>query len=156
MCSDALDSSEIEGEHLNRDSVQSSILKELGLSTEKTKASLAERGIAKLMVNLYQTIAERLTHTILFDWHKFLMSGNHLIEKSGQYRSHKEAMQIVSGPDYARKIHFEAPSSTCVPVEMEKFIDWFAESSPTGSAPLPTITLAGIAHLWFETIHPYF
>lgn len=56
MCTDALDSSEIEGEHLNRDSVQSSIKKELGLSKEAPGASLAERGIAKMMVNLYQTI----------------------------------------------------------------------------------------------------
>ena len=52
MCTDALDSSEIEGENLNRDSVQSSIQKELGLATEAPKASLAERGIAKMMVNL--------------------------------------------------------------------------------------------------------
>ncbi len=54
MCTDALDSSEIEGEHLNRDSVQSSIQNELGLATETPKASLAERGIAKMMANLYQ------------------------------------------------------------------------------------------------------
>ncbi len=155
MSTDALDSSEIEGEHLNRDSVQSSIQKELGLSTETPKASLAERGVAKMMVNLYQTIPERLTHTILFDWHQFLMGNNHHLENIGKYRSHKEAMQIVSGPDYARKIYFEAPPSKSVPVEMEKFIDWFEHSSPAGSAPLPTLTRAGIAHLWFESIHPF-
>lgn len=155
MCTDALDSFEIEGEHLNRDSVQSSIQRELGLSTEAPKASLAERGAAKMMVNLYQTTSERLTHNILFDWHLFLMSDNHHMENIGQYRSHEEAMQIVSGPDYARKIHFEAPPSKSVPTEMEKFIDWFEHSSPAGSAPLPTLTRAGIAHLWFESIHPF-
>jgi Fic family protein len=155
MCTDAIDSSEIEGEHLNRDSVQSSIQKELGLSTEASKASLAERGVAKMMVNLYQTNSEQLTHSILFDWHQFLMGDNHHMENIGQYRSHDEAMHIVSGPDYARKVHFEAPPSKFVLAEMEKFIDWFEHSSPTGLAPLPTLTRAGIAHLWFESIHPF-
>nr|WP_248295728.1 DUF4172 domain-containing protein [Legionella pneumophila] len=103
MCTDALDSSEIEGEHLNRDSVQSSIKKELGLSAEAPRASLAERGIAKMMVNLYQTISSPLTHQVLFEWHQFLMGNSHHLEDVGQYRSHEEAMQIVSGPDYDLK-----------------------------------------------------
>lgn len=155
MCTDALDSSEIEGEHLNRDSVQSSIKKELGLSAEAPRASLAERGIAKMMVNLYQTISSPLTHQVLFEWHQFLMGNSHHLEDVGQYRSHEEAMQIVSGPDYDRKIHFEAPPSKCVPAEIEQFINWFERSSPAGSASLPTLTRAGIAHLWFESIHPF-
>ncbi|HHT9814374.1 TPA: Fic family protein, partial [Legionella pneumophila] len=155
MCTDALDSSEIEGEHLNRNSVQSSIKKELGLSAEAPRASLAERGIAKMMVNLYQTISSPLTHQVLFEWHQFLMGNSHHLEDVGQYRSHEEAMQIVSGPDYDRKIHFEAPPSKCVPAEMEQFINWFERSSPAGSASLPTLTRAGIAHLWFESIHPF-
>ena len=155
MCTDALDSSEIEGEHLNRDSVQSSIQKELGLSAKTPRASLAERGIAKMMVNLYQTVSNPLTHQILFEWHQFLMGASQHLEHIGQYRKHEEAMQIVSGPDYDRKIHFEAPPSTRVPAEMDQFIDWFERSSLTGSAPLPTLTRAGIAHLWFESIHPF-
>lgn len=155
MCTDALDSSEIEGEHLNRDSVQSSIKKELGLSAEAPRARLAERGIAKMMVNLYQTISSPLTHQVLFEWHQFLMGNSHHLEDVGQYRSHEEAMQIVSGPDYDRKTHFEAPPSKCVPAEMEQFINWFERSSPAGSASLPTLTRAGIAHLWFESIHPF-
>ncbi len=155
MCTDALDSSEIEGEHLNRDSVQSSIKKELGLSTEIPRASLAERGIAKMMVNLYQTISSPLTHQVLFEWHQFLMGNSHHLEHIAYYRKHEEAMRIVSGPDYDRKIHFEAPPSHCVPDEMEQFINWFERSSLTGSAPLPTLTRAGIAHLWFESIHPF-
>lgn len=155
MCTDALDSSEIEGEHLNRDSVQSSIKKELGLSAEAPRASLAELGIAKMMVNLYQTVSNPLTHQILFEWHQFLMGASQHLEHIGQYRKHEEAMQIVSGPDYDRKIHFEAPPSPRVPVEMDQFIDWFERSSLTGSAPLPTLTRAGIAHLWFESIHPF-
>lgn len=155
MCTDALDSSEIEGEHLNRDSVQSSIKKELGLFTEAHRASRAEQGIAKMMVNLYQTISSPLTHQVLFEWHQFLMGTSQDLEHIGQYRKHEEAMQIVSGPDYDRKIHFEAPPSIRVPAEMDQFINWFEGSSLTGSAPLPTLTRAGIAHLWFESIHPF-
>lgn len=155
MCTDALNSSEIEGEHLNRDSVQSSIQKELGLSTESPRASMAERGIAKMMVNLYQTISSPLTQQVLFEWHQFLMGNSHHLEHIGQYRKHEEAMQIVSGADYDRKIHFEAPPSTRVPAEMDQFIHWFERSSPVGLAPLPTLTRAGIAHLWFESIHPF-
>lgn len=155
MCMQALDSSEIEGEYLNRDSVQSSIQKELGLAVDAPRASLSERGIAKLMVNLYQTIAEPLTHQVLFEWHQSLMSNSHHLEHIGQYRTHEEAMRIVSGPDYARKIHFEAPPSRCVAAEMEQFIAWFERSSSTGSDPLPRLTRAGIAHLWFESIHPF-
>lgn len=155
MSTDALDSSEIEGEYLNRASVQSSIQKELGLSTHPTKATRAELGIAKMMVNLYQTIPSPLSHSLLFDWHQLLMGANPYLEQIGQYRNHEEAMQIVSGPDYARKIHFEAPPSKFVLIEMEKFIDWFERSSPSGSTPLPSLTRAGIAHLWFESIHPF-
>ncbi len=155
MCTDALDSSEIEGEHLNRDSVQSSIQKELGLFTEAPRASLAERGIAKMMVNLYQTISSPLTPQALFEWHQFLMGASLHVENIGQYRKHEETMQIVSGPDYARKIHFEAPPSNCVQEEMDQFINWFERSALTGVAPLPTLTRAGIAHLWFESIHPF-
>lgn len=155
MCIDALDSSEIEGEYLNRASVQSSIQKELGLSTETVTASLAERGIAKMMVNLYRTISEPLTHQILFEWHRFLIGNSDHLEYIGQYRGHEETMQIVSGPDYDRKIHFEAPPSQSIPAEMEAFINWFERSSPSGLNPLPIVTRAGIAHLWFESIHPF-
>ena len=155
MCTEALYSSEIEGEFLNRESVRSSIQKELGLSTDNLKGNLAEQGIAKLMVNLYQTIPETLSHQILFDWHRMLLSYNPKIENIGLYRTHDESMQIVSGPDYHRKIHFEAPPSKSVIKEMEQFLNWFELTKPEGPDPLPSLTRSGIAHLWFESIHPF-
>lgn len=155
ICTDAVDSSEIEGEHLNRDSVQSSIKKELGLSTSAPGASMAEQGVAKMMVNLYQTISASLTHQVLYEWHQCLMGHSHYLQDIGRYRSHEEAMLIVSGPDYNRKIHFEAPPSRYVSAEMEQFITWFEKTSSTGATPLPALTRAGIAHLWFESIHPF-
>jgi Uncharacterized conserved protein len=64
-------------------------------------------------------------------------------------------MQVVSGRIGFPKIHFEAPPSNTVPSEMARFIDWFNRSAPTGNPPLPALTRAGIAHLYFESIHPF-
>ncbi|KLV36035.1 hypothetical protein [Piscirickettsia salmonis] len=69
-----------------------------------------------MMVKLYQSIAEPLTETMLFDWHKMLMNGRRDLDDIDSYRSHAESMQIVSGPDYNRKIHYEAPPSQNVEV----------------------------------------
>lgn len=73
----------------------------------------------------------------------------------GAYRSHEGPLEIVSGPDYAKKVHFLAPSSKTVPDEMSRLIKWFEDTSPYGNNPLPSLTRAGIAHLWFESIHPF-
>jgi Fic family protein len=83
------------------------------------------------------------------------MNGRHDLDRLGLYRDHPEPMQIVSGPDYARKIYFEAPPSKQVEAEMETFLRWFSDTSPYGTHSLPIITRAGIAHLWFESIHPF-
>jgi Fic family protein len=155
LSDEALDTSLIEGEHLNRDSVQSSIKKELGLSADAINTTPAEKNIASVMVNLYQTIGEPLTDACLYHWHKRLMEHHHRIEVIGAYRTHEEPMEIVSGPDYARKIHFLAPPSKDVPHEMSRFIRWFRDTSLDGNNPLPSLTRAGIAHLWFESIHPF-
>ena len=64
-------------------------------------------------------------------------------------------MQIISGADYQTRIHFEAPPSDQVPLEMDRFLTWLHQTAPTGSNPLPPVTRAGIGHLWFESIHPF-
>jgi Fic family protein len=64
-------------------------------------------------------------------------------------------MQVVSGRIGAPKVHFEAPPSKQVPAEMKRFITWFNSTGPQTSEPLPAITRAGIAHLYFESIHPF-
>ncbi len=65
-------------------------------------------------------------------------------------------MQIVSGPYGREKVHYEAPSATQVLDEMARLIDWCNHSSPvSGDQEIPGIARAGIAHLWFESIHPY-
>jgi Fic family protein len=155
MSRSALDSSAIEGEVLDRDSVQSSVRRHLGLQADDRRPRPAEDGVAGLMVSLFFTIDAALDHETLFAWHEMVMAGSTDLEVIGGYRRHPEPMQIVSGPDYRRKVHFEAPPSSAVPAEMDKFLAWFARTGPQGVEPMSPVTRAGIAHLWFETIHPF-
>lgn len=107
------------------------------------------------MADLYRRYAEPLTDPVLFDWHKMLMNGRRDLTDIGGYRTHTDPMPIVSGALHAPCVHFEAPPSNRVPEEMARLIAWFNDSAPKGSAPMPAITRAAIAHLWFETIHPF-
>src|SRR6266852_6163367 len=97
---EAVKTSEIEGEILNRDSVQSSLRHQLGLGVERPGVRPAERGISKMMVDLYRNFAAPLTDQTMLDWHGMLLSGGNSIADTGGYRTHAEPMQVVSGPDY--------------------------------------------------------
>lgn len=152
---EALKTSEIEGEYLNRPSLKSSIRRHFGLQTASKDIPSAERGIANMMVSLYEGFADKLTNGLLCQWHEMVMSGRTDLEDVGCYRKGEGAMQVVSGPIGDRKVHFEAPPSEKVPSEMEAFIKWFNESAPTGKTPLTAITRAGIAHIYFVSIHPF-
>lgn len=155
MTGEALKTAEIEGELLNRDSVQSSLRRQFGLEVGGGRIPPAERGIAEMMIALYRDFAEPLTDKTLFAWHRMVVSGRHDIEAVGRYREHADAMQVVSGLIYKPKVHFEAPPSKDVPQEMQSFLSWFAATSPEGPRPLPGLTRAGIAHLYFVSIHPF-
>jgi Fic family protein len=155
LSTEALTTSEIEGEILDRASVQSSIRRQLGLSADQRRVKPAEQGIAELTVDLYRTFAAPLSDEMLFAWHRMLMAGSRDIRNVGAYRTHKEPMQVVSGALYQPKVHFEAPPSSGMPREMKRFIKWFNRTAPDGASPLPAMTRAGIAHLYFECIHPF-
>ena len=155
MSEEAVTSSEIEGEVLDRDSVQSSIRRQLGLSTEARRGSPAEQGIAEMMVNLYREYEKPLDEATLCSWHQMLMNGRRDLRDIGCYRTHTEPMQVVSGKVYDPTVHFEAPPSARVPEEMAAFLDWFNRTGPSGPEPLPALTRAGTAHLYFESIHPF-
>jgi len=152
---EALKTSEIEGEYLNRDSLRSSIRRHLGRTTDNRKIPPAERGIAEMTVDLYRNFAEPLSHQILFAWHRMVTSGRSDLTDIGRYRTHEDPMQVVSGPIHKPKVHFEAPPSRDVSREMEKFIKWFSATSPDGKTPLSALTRTGIAHLYFVCIHPF-
>ncbi len=152
---EAVTTSEIEGEVLDRHSVQSSVRRQLGLATDNRGASPAERGVAEMMVDLHRTIEAPLTANALCSWHRMLMQGRPNLQEIGRYRTHSEPMRVLSGRVDSPRIHFEAPPSSRVPEEMEVFLAWFDETGPAGSAPLPALTRAGTAHLYFECIHPF-
>ena len=155
MSTEALTTSEIEGEILDRASVQSSIRKQLGLAADEQRVGPAEQGIAEMMVDLYRTFAEPLSDDMLFAWHRLLLHGRRDLRDIGRYRSGNDPMQIVSGAVYAPKVHFEAPPSSDIPREVARLVAWFNRTAPDGDEPLPALTRAGIAHLYFVSIHPF-
>lgn len=155
IASEALKTSEIEGEILNRDSLQSSIRRNFGLACDYRKIPPAEKGISDMMSDLYKNFDKTLTHETLFKWHEMITSGRRDLQNIGSYRTHDEPMQIISGRLDEPKIHFEAPPSKLVNKEMDRFIIWFNESSKAGKNNLPAIIKAAIAHHYFVSIHPF-
>jgi Fic family protein len=152
---EAVKTSEIEGEILNRDSVQSSLRAQLGLGVEAPNVKQAERGISKMMLDLYQNYADPLSDQTMFEWHQMLLGGDKDIKVIGGYRTHADTMQVVSGPIHRRAVHFEAPPSARLPVEMKRFVAWFNDSAPGGRKTLPALTRAAVTHLYFVCIHPF-
>jgi Fic family protein len=155
LSDEALKTSAIEGEILNRDSVQSSLRHQFGLDPERPGVPAAERGVAEMTVDLYRGFAAPLADDTMFSWHRMLLSADKSIRVIGGYRTHAGAMQVVSGPIEKRKVHFEAPPSSRVPDEMKRFVSWFNATLPGGKHPLPALTRAGIAHFYFVCIHPF-
>ncbi len=152
---EAIKTSEIEGEYLDRKSVQSSIRHNFGLEINNNRISPAEHGIAALMTDLYQNNSAPLTHDILYKWHSMLMNGRNDLQEIGAYRIHKDTMQVVSGRVDKPTIHFEAPPSAGIFNEMENFISWWHRTAPGATEELPSLIRAGIAHLYFVCIHPF-
>ena len=152
---EAVKTSEIEGEILNRESVQSSLRHQFGLAAERPGVKPAERGISQMMVDLYRNFVTPLADQTMFDWHKMLLAEDKEVKVVGGYRTHSDAMQVVSGPVHKRTVHFEAPPSARVPDEMKRFITWFNDTAPGAKNPLPALTRAAIAHLYFVCVHPF-
>lgn len=156
MVSEAIKTSEIEGEILNRKDVMSSVRNNLGLaSTKEQVGDKRAEGAAALMIAVRKHYAKPLTEEMLFEWHSILMQGSRGIKK-GAWRDHEDPMQVISGPIGKEKIHFEAPPSKAVPKEMKAFIKWFNDTAPGGKKEItkPPVRSA-LAHLYFETIHPF-
>lgn len=156
MVSEAIKTSEIEGEYLSRQDVISSIRNNLGFNQtlDPIKDKMAQ-GIGELMADVRKTYAEAITEEKLFTWHKMLLKDNRRINV-GMWRSHAEPMQVISGSLGKEKIHFEAPPSSCVPDEMKRFIQWFNDTAPGGRHEIKKAPVrSAIAHLYFETIHPF-
>ncbi len=141
-------SAKIEGEILDRTSLQSSIKRHFGLHNNQ-KNSFKEAAMADLLCDVYESFHAPLTHDILYRWHERLFRDEAHIEV-GTYRTHIEPMQIVSHRYGAPRVFFEAPPSDRVFREMEAFVTWF-----NNTTVLPILERAAIAHVYFESIHPF-
>ena len=155
LTEDVVKSSEIEGEALERDQVRSSIARRLGMDVGGLiPADRNVEGVVEMMLDATGNHEEPLTKDRLFGWHAALFptgrSGMHNI-LVGQWRDDNNGpMQVVSGPIGRQKVHYEAPPADRLPDEMARFLKWFA--APGDSDPL---LIAGLAHMWFVTIHPF-
>ncbi len=158
MVLEAMNTSAIEGEFLDRLDVMSSIKRHMGLKPERECRDLKAKGIAAMLDQVRQRYQYPISASMLFAWHQSLML--HQQEKPrikvGAWRTHVEPMQIISGPIGKPKIHFEAPPSAQVPALMKQFIDWYNRSSPRGADTIRQAPIrSAIAHLYFESIHPF-
>jgi len=156
MVTEAIKTSEIEGEHLNHQDVVSSIRNNLGLNTtlENVRDKKAQ-GAGELMIDVRRTYAESLSEEKIFEWHRMLMYGNKRIN-AGIWRHYTEPMQVVSGAIGKERVHFEAPPSSKVPGEMNRYIQWFNETGPGGKREIKKALIrSAVAHFYFESIHPF-
>jgi len=157
MLSEAIKTSAIEGEALDRESVRSSLLALITSDTLPDNSDQKAAGAAMLLVDVRKNWQTSLTHDLLGKWQSMAIpEQRYTLVLRGAYRNDPSPMQIVSGPYGREKVHYEAPPAIQVPDEMVRFIDWYNQSSPLGGDETVTgIARAGLAHLWFEVIHPF-
>jgi Fic family protein len=130
------------------------------LSSSAARAPSSPRhieGLLDIMDDALMHSGEPLTHERLQAWQAALFptgySGMRKILVGG-YRQHAEPMQIVSGALGREKVHYEAPASSRIPAEMTRFLDWF-NAALDATAASESLVHAALAHLWFETLHPF-
>ena len=157
MLSEAIKTSAIEGDDLDRESVRSSLLSLIASDTLPENTDQKAAGAASLLVDVRKNWQTALTHELLGKWQSMAVpEQRYTLLLRGAYRNDPSPMQIVSGPYGREKVHYEAPPATQVPDEMARLIDWYNRTSPiNGDKSIPGIVRAGIAHLWFEVIHPF-
>ncbi len=152
---DVLKSSEIEGEVLDPKQVRSSIARRLGMDIGGIVAS--DRyvdGVVEMMLDATQNFDKPLTKARLLGWHSCLFptghSGMRKIVVGGWRDNSHGPMQVVSGASGRERVHFEAPDTERLNLEMKNFLAWF-----NSATEIDPVLKAGIAHLWFVTIHPF-
>ena len=155
LTEDVLKTSEIEGERLNPDTVRSSIARRMGVDVGAlAPADRHVDGVVDMVLDATGHHDQPLTAKRLFAWHAGLFptgySGLATIRTGGWRDDATGPMQVVYGTAGRQKVHYEAPPAQQVGAEMSVFLSWFNR----GQEPDPVIS-AGLAHLWFVTIHPF-
>jgi Fic family protein len=152
---EVLKSSEIEGELLPTEQVRSSLARRLGIPVAGlVPAERRVEGVVEMLLDATQSFAQPVTAERLCSWQAALFpsgrSGLQRIQVGAWRTGAKGPMQVVSGPVGREQVHFEAPEAPVVAAEMAQFFTWF-----NADTPLDAVLKAGIAHLWFVTIHPF-
>jgi Fic family protein len=155
LTEDVLKSSEIEGDILDRASVRSSLARRLGVADAAVApADRRTEGVVEMMLDATRNFDAPLTPERLFGWQAALFptgySGLTRIKTGGWRDDADGPMQIVSGAIGHERVHFQAPPDTRVAADTAAFLDWFAAPPATDG-----LLRAGLAHLWFVTIHPF-
>ena len=151
ITSDIINNSEIEGEVLNKEEVRNSVASKLGIELDK-KAHVGYYvdGVVDMMLDATQNYLEPLDEERLFAWHAALFpNGYSGKDKINVAMWRLDGMSVKSGTLGTEKVHFVAPAPELVPNEMRKFIEWFNTNE------VDSILKVAIAHLWFESIHPF-
>lgn len=149
-------SSEIEGEVLNAEQVRSSLARRLGMESAGLVPSNRDvDGIVDLLLDAIQNYKSQLTKERLFNWHFSLFptgrSGMYKIIVGNWRDDSTGPMQVVSGAMGKERVHFQAPPAERIPDEINQFLAW----ANVEQEDLDPVLKAGIAHLWFVTIHPF-
>ena len=160
LTQEALTTSAIEGEKLDPESVRSSVARRLGLDTSGAPVREGRRNIEGLIDVLQDATLNTdapLTLERLCSWHAALFptgfSGMQRIDV-GALRS--VPMEIVSGAVGHSKVHYAAPPAEGLAEQVDSFLNWFNQTQPkVGSQPMDGLVRAAVAHLWFETLHPF-
>jgi Fic family protein len=155
LTEDVVKSSEIEGELLDKEQVRSSLARRLGMDIGAlTPAERNVEGVVEMLLDATQKFDVPLTAERLFDWHAALFptgrSGMTRIRVGAWRNDRSGPMQIVSGPAGRERVHYEAPVAKRLNREMRAFLAWF-----NGPGSMDPVLKAGIAHIWFVTIHPF-
>lgn len=156
VISEALKTSEIEGEYFSREDVMSSLQKQLGISNNPTLTKDKKaQAISELMLQVRDDYQKPLTLYMLKQWHQKLMRFDKTV-KEGEWRSSTEPMQIISGRAGKIEVHFEAPPAKDLPKLLADFESWYQkfpyqEIGQVGRAMLRS----ALVHLYFETLHPF-
>src|SRR5258708_11068578 len=153
----AVATSAIEGEVLDMAAVRSSVANRLGATPARVAAAPRNvEGLLDVMNDATANWQSELSEERLISWQAALFpegrSGLRRVE-TGTFRTRGDPMRIVSGPAGKEIVHYEAPPSAAVRAEMRRFLDWFNGSKD--SAAVDGILRAGLAYLWFESIHPF-
>jgi Fic family protein len=156
MTRETVSTSAIEGVKVDAAAARSSIMRRLKLGVAPGREWQVTPQTIGLIDLLADCAADRspLTHARLKDWHQALFptgkSGLMLV-LAGEYRASTEPMRVISATRHGERVHYEAPPSDRLDAEMEAFLAWF--NGP--SVKLDPVLRGCLAHLWFETVHPF-